>query len=111
MYILNDPLFDEFHKRTAQHVQLSTILPGSYALILSMNFHTALIVEVAEISALFVSGVIIRPQYDDAISAHHFSRDPKTLALPLDAELFKHLVALRDGAQEAAEQQANKKPE
>jgi hypothetical protein len=99
---MHNPLFDEFHKRTPFHVPISTIEPGTYALILSMNFHTAILVEVTEITSLTVSGVILWPDYEHAIVPQWFSRDSKTPALPVDGDLFKQLRELGEKAEKAA---------
>jgi len=107
---MSDPLFEEFHRRRAQHVPISMIASGSYALVLSMHFHTAIIVQVSEISSLSVEGAIIRPVYQHAAVSQWFSRDPKTPALPLDGDLLKQFVDTFDQAQAAAEAQAHQKP-
>jgi hypothetical protein len=82
------PFMEEFHRGAPRQVQLGTLKLGDHAIILSLAFARALLIQVNEIDKYWIHGTILAPDSPPAgkdLPQPTFSRDAKTLCLPLSA--------------------------
>ena len=105
------PILEAFHKGQGRQVRIDSLKRGDRAIILSLNFVGAIVIEVHQIDAptrpalepTWVSGIILAPEHLAYASIRAGERVPMTfnrqgdaLALPITEDEFRALTVAAD---------------